>query len=95
MTPEQTTPPIPVQHYMNVKLVTSWELCEAFSIGETTLRKWRGEGMPCVHIGRSTEKGARGLRFNLMDVRRWLDRREASRRAASRARQDNAPTPAP
>lgn len=85
----------PPPSYVSLALMTAEELTEALSISKTTLGIWKKEGIPCVHIGRRTGKGARGLRYNLLDVRRWLDRREAARRAASHAGQDDAPAPAP
>lgn len=58
--------------YSEIELVDAKRLMEIFCIGLTTLRQWRNEGVPCVHIGKSAAKGARGIRFNPRAVHAWL-----------------------
>lgn len=67
--------------YNEIELLDAPRLMELFSISPTTLRKWRADGVPCVHIGKRTDKGAKGVRFNPRAVHLWLMKRNARKQA--------------
>ena len=54
------------------ELMTAKQLRQALNICSATLTRLRHEGIPCVYVGTERGIGARGVRYSLPDVLRWL-----------------------
>ena len=53
---------------MGEDLITTTELCEWFKVSNTTVMRWRRDGMPYIGAGKS-------LRYKKSEVLAWLKSR--------------------
>lgn len=62
--------------FIAVRLLTEVQLMQEIGVSRATLQAWRRKGMPYVSLG------VRLVRYNLLEVMQWLEKRKAAPRAS-------------
>ena len=54
--------------------MTRKDMKDSFEIGDDTLRKWEGLGLPRCAVGAESDRGRKVILYKFSDVEKFIDR---------------------